>query len=75
LKILRKPLGEEIINLRKRSGFLRLYGRASKKPSYSSIVARRWQSFTFSEENYVEFEPEDYQPAWYAYMILKIILI
>lgn len=59
---LRIPLGKDILNLNERPGFLRLYGRESLRSHHTqALLARRWQSFRFRAETYVEFDPEDYQ--------------
>lgn len=58
---LRVPLGETVLTLRERPGFLRLYGRDSLHSKYEqALVARRQQAFCFEAETEVEFEPENY---------------
>lgn len=59
---LRIPLGEDILTLKERPGFLRLYGRESLRSHHiQALVARRWQSFKFTSETCLEFEPESFQ--------------
>lgn len=59
---LRIPLGEDILTLKERPGYLRLYGRESLRSHHTqALVARRWQSFKFTAETCLEFEPETYQ--------------
>lgn len=59
---LRIPLGEDIVNLRERPGYLRLYGKESLTSKFKqALVARRWQSFKFVAETAVEFKPERFQ--------------
>ena len=58
---LRIPLGEDIATLKKRNGYLRLYGRESLTSQFTqAMVARRWQSFNFDAETKVEFEPTSF---------------
>jgi xylan 1,4-beta-xylosidase len=59
---LRTPYPDEIFSLTARPGHLRLYGRESIGSLFKqSLVARRQQSFCFSAETVVEFEPEHFQ--------------
>ncbi|KAF1303951.1 MULTISPECIES: glycoside hydrolase family 43 protein [Enterococcus] len=58
---LRIPFSEEIGSLTERSGFLRLYGRESfNSLFYKSLVARRWQHFSFEAVTKVEFSPTSF---------------
>lgn len=59
---LRIPLDENILSLKDRPGYLRLYGRESLTSKFTqSLVARRWQSFKFSSQIGVEFKPTRFQ--------------
>jgi xylan 1,4-beta-xylosidase len=59
---LRIPLGEDILTLKERPGYLRLYGRESLRSHHTqALAARRWQAFKFRAQTCVEFEPETYQ--------------
>lgn len=59
---LRTPFPEEIFSLTARPGHLRLFGRESIGCLFKqSLVARRQQSFCYSAETVVEFEPENFQ--------------
>lgn len=59
---LRTPYPEEIFSLTARPGYLRLFGRESIGCLFKqSLVARRQQSFCYSAETVVEFEPEHFQ--------------
>lgn len=59
---LRIPFNEEIGSLTDRPGYLRLYGRESLHSSFTqALVARRWQSFEFTAETKVDFQPESFQ--------------
>lgn len=59
---LRIPLGEDIVTLKERPGFLRLYGRESLTSTFTqALVARRWQHFSFEAGTYVEFNPTTFQ--------------
>jgi len=61
---LRIPLGEDMISLKERPGFLRLKGRESISSLFKqSLVARRQQSFTYYAATCLEFEPYDFQQA------------
>ena len=60
-KTLRRPL-EEKLSLTERPGYLRLYGEQSLSSLHQqSLVARRWQSFTFRVETEMEFSPKSFQ--------------
>src|SRR5690606_13564875 len=51
---LRIPLGEDVMTLKERRGYLRLYGRESLTSKFTqAFVARRWQSFNFNAETKV----------------------
>jgi xylan 1,4-beta-xylosidase len=59
---LRTPYPEELFSLTERPGFLRLYGRETLGSTFrQSLVARRQQSFCYSAETVLEFEPETFQ--------------
>ena len=59
---LRTPYPDELFSLTARPGHLRLYGRESIGCLFKqSLVARRQQSFCYSAETVVEFEPEHFQ--------------
>jgi len=59
---LRTPHPEDIFSLSARPGHLRLMGRESIGSLFNqSLVARRQQSFCFSAETVVEFEPNHFQ--------------
>lgn len=59
---LRQPLGEDILSLTDRPGYLRLKGRESLHSSHAqSLVARRQQSFVYTATTCVEFEPDTFQ--------------
>lgn len=61
---LRIPLGEEVLSLTERPGFLRLKGRESLHSKHiQSLVARRQQSFRYVASTCLEFEPETFQQA------------
>jgi xylan 1,4-beta-xylosidase len=50
------------ISLTERPGWLRLYGRESIMSVHEqTLVARRWQSFSFRAETRVDFKPETFQ--------------
>lgn len=56
-----KP-GECWFSLRDRPGHLRLYGRESLGSQYvQALIARRWQSHSFSAITRLEFEPQHFQ--------------
>lgn len=60
-KVLRQP-SDHRINLKERSGYLRLYGEQSLTSLHQqTIVARRWQHFDFRAETEMEFEPKSFQ--------------
>ena len=62
LATLRIPLGEEMMSLKERPGFLRLKGKESLGSRHrQSLVARRQQSFRYTSTTCVEFEPECFQ--------------
>lgn len=55
---LRIPLGENVMSLKERKGFLRLKGQESLSSLHcQSLVARRQQSFCYLAETVVEFTP------------------
>lgn len=59
---LRVPLGEDIISLTDRPGYLRIHGRESLTSKFTqALVARRWQSFKFTSQIGVEFNPNTFQ--------------
>lgn len=59
---LRVPLGEEMLSLKERPGYLRLKGMDSLTSWHSqSLVARRQQAFCYTAETCVEFEPATYK--------------
>lgn len=59
---LRMPLGEDVLSLKERPGFLRLKGRSFLTSKHlQAFVARRQQSFKYSASTCVEFEPENFQ--------------
>ena len=59
---LRVPFDSEIGSLSDRKGHLRLYGRESWHSLFTqAYVARRWQSFKFTAETKMEFEPTNFQ--------------
>ena len=59
---LRVPLGEDLVTLKERKGYLRLYGGESLSSHYTqSLVARRQQSMCYRAQTCVEFEPDSYQ--------------
>jgi xylan 1,4-beta-xylosidase len=59
---LRSPWPQELFSLTARPGFLRLYGRETVGSLFrQSLVARRQQSFCFSAQTVIEFEPEHFQ--------------
>jgi len=59
---LRIPLGEDTMSLTERPGFLRLKGRESlSSRHHQSLVARRQQSFHYTAETCLEFEPENFK--------------
>lgn len=59
---LRIPLGEDVLTLTERQGYLRLRGRESLSSLHTqSLVARRQQAFCFEASTCLEFEPRNYQ--------------
>jgi xylan 1,4-beta-xylosidase len=59
---LRIPLSDDIMTLKERPGYLRLYGRESFTSQFTqAFVARRWQSLNFVAETKVDFNPETFQ--------------
>lgn len=58
---LRVPLAEDSLSLIERPGYLRLKGGESLSSFHrQTLVARRQQSFRFTAETCVEFEPDDF---------------
>jgi xylan 1,4-beta-xylosidase len=58
----RVAMDEQILSLKARKGYLRLYGRESiVSPFEQSLVARRQCSFHIQASTCVEFEPENFQ--------------
>lgn len=56
---LRIPLDEDTLSLKERPGYLRLKGSESLRSRFhQALVARRQQSFRYTAETCVEFEPE-----------------
>lgn len=61
-QFLRVPLTEESMSLKERTGFLRLKGGESLSSHHNqTLVARRQQSFFYTAETRLEFNPEDFQ--------------
>lgn len=59
---LRIPLSEDVVSLKDRPGYLRLYGQQSLMSEFvQAHIARRWQSFEFDAETCVEYEPDSFQ--------------
>lgn len=59
---LRIPLGEEMMSLTERPGYLRLYGYESLSSKFcQSLVARRQQAFCYRAQTRVSFQPESFQ--------------
>lgn len=59
---LRIPLGEDMMSLKERPGYLRLKGKESLGSTHNqSLVARRQQAFKYSATTCVEFDPENFQ--------------
>ncbi|WP_445737867.1 family 43 glycosylhydrolase [Mariniflexile sp.] len=57
---LRTPFNDHWLSLKERSGYLRMRGRQSPLGKYeTSILARKVQSFEYTAETAVEFEPEN----------------
>lgn len=60
-KSLRRPLAEKM-SFTDHPGFLRLYGEQSIASLHrQTLLARRWQSFTFRAETAMYFEPKSFQ--------------
>jgi xylan 1,4-beta-xylosidase len=58
----RIPLGEDSLSLKEKPGFLRLKGRESlSSKHHQSLVARRQQSFYYTAQTCLEFDPDTYQ--------------
>ncbi len=59
---LRIPLNNKILSLTDNPGHLRLYGKESLTSQFTqAYVARRWQSFTFTAETKLSFQPDSFQ--------------
>ncbi|AJG98239.1 beta-xylosidase [Clostridium beijerinckii] len=59
---LRIPLGEDIMSLKERPGYLRLKGKESLISTHrQSLVARRQQSFKYTATTCIEFNPDNFQ--------------
>ncbi len=59
---LRVPITEDWCTLKERKSFLRLYGRESLSSKHNqSLIARRQQSFCYTAETCLEFEPVNFQ--------------
>ncbi|MFW5787868.1 MAG: family 43 glycosylhydrolase, partial [Halanaerobiales bacterium] len=59
---LRIPLSEDMMSLKERQGYLRLKGKESLSSLHSqSLVARRQQSFYYTAETCLEFEPDNFK--------------
>lgn len=59
---LRIPLGEDMLSLKERQGYLRLKGKESLGSMHrQSLVARRQQAFRYTVTTCVEFEAESFQ--------------
>lgn len=59
---LRIPLGEKVLSLTDNPGHLRLYGKESLTSQFTqAYAARRWQSFTFTAETKLSFQPNSFQ--------------
>jgi xylan 1,4-beta-xylosidase len=58
---LRIPLGEDILTLKERPGYLRLKGKESLNSRFTqALVARRQQAFSYAASTCMEFEPDNY---------------
>ena len=58
---LRVPFTEQMGSLSARPGYLRLFGAESPHSTFrQSLVARRWQSFNFTAETFLDFKPETF---------------
>ncbi|MFV0240394.1 MAG: hypothetical protein ACK5H4_10220 [Lacrimispora sphenoides] len=56
------PLGEDMLSLKERPGYLRLKGRESLNSRFlQSLTARRQQSFCYTATTCLEFEPDIYK--------------
>ncbi len=61
-QFLRVKLDEETISLTERPGFLRLKGRESLNSYHTqALVARRKQSFIYTAETCIDFQPDTFQ--------------
>ncbi|MBN2736859.1 MAG: glycoside hydrolase family 43 protein [Spirochaetales bacterium] len=59
---LREPLGESVLSLSERPGFLRLKGQYSPSSHYTqALIARRQQAFCYCARTYLEFSPLNLQ--------------
>lgn len=59
---LRIPLGEDMLSLKERPGFLRLKGAESLSSLFrQSLIARRQESFRYRAAACIEFEPDSFQ--------------
>lgn len=59
---LRVPLTKQMVTLKERPGFLRIYGHESLASYHTqALVARRWRSVNFDAQTSVEFKPETFQ--------------
>lgn len=60
MQTLRIPLDDEVMSLTERKGYLRLTGKNNMASIIRQAhVARRWQSFVFTAETEVEFDPQN----------------
>jgi xylan 1,4-beta-xylosidase len=61
-QFLRVDISEDLVSLTERPGYLRLYGGESLNSHHrQSLVARRQQSFFYTAETKLEFDPETFQ--------------
>ena len=61
-QFLRVRLNEDTLSLKERPGFLRLKGRESLNSNHTqALVARRQQSFKYTAETCIDFQPESFQ--------------
>jgi xylan 1,4-beta-xylosidase len=61
-QFLRRKLGDDSISLTERPGFLRLKGKESLNSHHTqALVARRQQSFFYTAETCIDFQPETFQ--------------
>ncbi len=59
---LRIPLNENMMSLKERKGWLRLYGHESLSSRFrQSLVVRRQQDFVYTAETAIDFQPENFQ--------------